>query len=66
MYGNVLDGKYKAVRLALIDNKIYYRTFCAFLGYKLPITLIDFQKDRLFIPYLGWDGKTGKTEEGHG
>ncbi len=42
------------VRAALIDNKIHYRTYCAFVGNKLPITLIDFQKDRVFVPYNGW------------
>ena len=43
------------VRVALIDNKIYYRTFLAFTEYKLPITLIELQKDRLFVPYNGWE-----------
>ena len=42
-------------RLALIDNKIYYRTFLAFTEHKLPITLLELQKDRLFVPYNGWD-----------
>lgn len=60
LYGNVLseiiDNK---VRLALIDNKIYYRTFCAFLNNHLPITLLDFQKDRLFVPYNGWGVGSG-------
>lgn len=55
LYGNVLETIIEnKVRLALIDNKIYYRTYCAFCGYKLPITLIDFQKDRVFVPYNGW------------
>ena len=55
LYGNVFEAVYKEkVRLALIDNKIYYRTYCAFSGNNLPITLLDFQKDRLFVPYNGW------------
>lgn len=55
LYGNVLSEIiHSKVRLALIDNKIYYRTFCAFLNNHLPITLLDFQKDRLFVPYNGW------------
>lgn len=55
IYGSVLSEIINSkVRLALIDNKIYYRTFCAFLNNQLPITLLDFQKDRLFVPYNGW------------
>ncbi|KAK9680601.1 hypothetical protein QE152_g38898 [Popillia japonica] len=55
LYKNVLEEKINCnVRVALIDNKIYYRTFCAFINNRLPITLIDFQKDRLFVPYNGW------------
>lgn len=38
-------------RLILIDNKIFKRTYMAFLRTKLPITLMELQKDRLFIPY---------------
>lgn len=56
LYQTVLQEKINApVRLALIDNKIYYRTYCAFINFKLPITLIDFQKDRVFVPYNGWE-----------
>lgn len=55
LYGNILQAKIDApVRLALIDNKIYYRTFCAFLGNNLPITLIEYQGGRIFVPYVGW------------
>lgn len=55
LYKNVLEEIICApVRVAIIDNKIYYRTYCAFMSNKLPITLIDFQKDRIFIPYNGW------------
>jgi len=62
LYKTVLDGVYPKVRLALIDNKIFFRTFCAFLQNNLPITLLDFQKDELFMPYNGWmDEQEGKT-----
>ena len=56
LYGNVIETITKVpVRLVLIDNKIYYRTYCAFVGHKLPITLVDFQQDRVFVPYCGWE-----------
>ena len=42
------------VRLVLIDNKIFYRTRCAFLEEELPITLIEIQGNRMFVPYIGW------------
>ncbi|MCD8190419.1 MAG: hypothetical protein LUD78_09420 [Clostridiales bacterium] len=65
LYGNVLSAKTDGkVRLALIDNKIYYRTYCAFVGNRLPITLIDFQKDRVFVPYNGWGGVRGYPAAG--
>lgn len=55
LYRTVMESIINSkVRLALIDNKIYYRTYCAFVGNNLPITLIDFQKDRLFVPYNAW------------
>lgn len=55
LYGNVLEAIIQSpIRLALIDNKIYYRTYCAFLGYNLPIALIEYQNDRIFVPYNGW------------
>lgn len=55
LYRNVLENVIDApVRLALIDNKIYYRTFCAFVGNDLPITLIELQNDRIFVPYNAW------------
>lgn len=56
LYKTVLETIIDApVRAGLIDNKIYYRTYCAFLKHRLPIALIDFQKDRIFVPYNGWD-----------
>lgn len=42
------------IRLLLIDNKIYYRTRCAFIEEKLPITLMEIQQGEVFIPYFGW------------
>ena len=55
LYKNVIESIIDGlVRVALIDNKIHYRTYCAFIGNRLPITLIDFQKDRVFVPYNGW------------
>lgn len=41
-------------RLLLIDNKIFERTLWSFVGNDLPITLVDFQKDRVFVPYRAW------------
>lgn len=57
LYQTVLQAVTHAtdIRMALIDNKIYYRTYCAFMNYKLPITLMEIQKDRLFVPYNGWN-----------
>lgn len=52
LYQNVFEMKTNIKpRLILIDNKIHERTCLAFAGNNLPITLIDFQKDRVFIPY---------------
>ena len=55
LYQNVLEARICApVRLALIDNKIHYRTLCAFAGNNLPITLVELQNDRIFVPYNAW------------
>lgn len=55
LYQNVFEMRTGGKpRLVLIDNKIYERTLLAFAGNDLPITLIDFQKDRVFIPYRAW------------
>lgn len=63
LYGNVLPEIFhREVRLALIDNKIYYRTVAAFMGNNLPITLVELQRDLLFVPYYAWGGLPyGKT-----
>lgn len=55
LYGNVMQSIIQSpVRLALIDNKLYYRTFCAFAGNNLPITLMEYQNGRIFVPYNAW------------
>lgn len=55
LYQNVLEAMVGSrPRLVLADNKIYFRTYCAFLGNSIPITLLEFQKDCIFIPYRGW------------
>lgn len=55
LYKNVWESLIGgAVRVALVDEKIHYRTFCALCGYKIPITLIEFQDDHVFVPYNGW------------
>lgn len=38
-------------RIVLIDNKIHERTYKAFKDNRLPFTLMELQKDRLFVPY---------------
>lgn len=38
-------------RLILIDNKIHKRTYYAFLESKLPITLMELQKDIVFVSH---------------
>lgn len=62
LYKNVLStlNKGKKIRVALVDNKIYKRTFFAFAQVKLPITLIEVQKDRVFVPYYAWGGELGR------
>ena len=41
----------KKVRVYIIDQKIHYRTYITVKTYSIPITLIEFQKDRIFMPY---------------
>ena len=60
LYKSILERQINdVVRVALIDNKIYERTYYAFIDNKLPITLIDYQKDRVFVPYNGWGVSNG-------
>lgn len=55
LYSSCLTEIYGAEpRLFLVDQKINIRTMCAFSQYKLPITLLEFQKDKLFVPYRMW------------
>lgn len=51
LYQNVIEETYAKPRLVLIDNKIHERTVMAFANNHLPITLVEFQRNRLFIPY---------------
>lgn len=52
LYKSVFKAKTNVTpRLVLIDNKIYERTYYAFIDSDLPITLMELQKDRVFIPY---------------
>ncbi|WP_156897380.1 hypothetical protein [Alkalicoccus chagannorensis] len=52
LYQNVFQHKTSTKpRLVLADNKIHLRTFMAFEGNDLPITLLEFQKNQIFIPY---------------
>lgn len=52
LYKNVLEEILKTqIRVYLIDQKIHKRTFFIFGNHKLPITLIEIQNDRIFIPY---------------
>jgi len=55
LYSSCLTEIYGAQpRLFLVDQKINIRTMCTFSQYKLPITLLEFQKDKLFVPYRTW------------
>lgn len=38
-------------RMFLVDQKIHFRTVCVFSDEKLPITLIELNRDYMFIPY---------------
>lgn len=41
-------------RVALITDKLFYRTQAVFIDTELPLALIEFQRDRLFMPYENW------------
>ena len=54
LYKSVLEELIKGkLRMFLVDQKIYSRTICVFSQMKLPITLIEVQNDRVFVPYQG-------------
>lgn len=54
LYKNVLEELRKdKVRMFLVDQKIYSRTICVFAQMKLPITLVEIQNGRVFVPYQG-------------
>lgn len=55
LYQNLFEAKTGGKpRLVLIDSKIFERTYLSFIGNNIPITLVEFQKDILFIPYKAW------------
>jgi hypothetical protein len=52
LYKSVLkELKGASPRMFLIDTKIHKRTVAIFSEMKLPITLIEIQNDRVFVPY---------------
>lgn len=52
LYRSTLNEKYKVTpRMFLVDTKIHPRTVCVFSDLKLPITLIEIQNGRVFVPY---------------
>lgn len=52
LYKNVLEAYTGVpVRVALIAEKIFPRTMIIFNKNRLPLTLIEFQKDKIFVPY---------------
>ena len=62
LYKSVLSSIYSnaKIRLALVDNKIHKRTFCTFAQEKLPVTLVEVQKERVFVPYYAWGDEFGR------
>lgn len=52
LYKSVLKQKYGASpRMFLVDTKIHMRTVCVFSETRLPMTLVEIQNDRVFVPY---------------
>lgn len=52
LYRNVFESHTGVrPRVALITDKLHYRTLATFIDVGLPLTLIEFQRDRLFVPY---------------
>lgn len=54
LYKNILSALNFNVRVCVIAEKIHKRTLLCFLDFDLPITLIEFQKNKVFIPYNKW------------
>jgi hypothetical protein len=53
LYKSTLKEIYGASpRMFLVDTKIHKRTVLVFSEMELPITLIEVQNDRVFIPYM--------------
>lgn len=54
LYKSVLEEiRGDKIRVFLVDQKIHKRTVCVFADMKLPVTLVEVQNDRVFIPYMG-------------
>ncbi len=52
LYKNIIETiSKKKTRAFLVDEKIHIRTLHTFKGNNLPITLMEIQNDRVFIPY---------------
>ncbi len=52
LYQNLFEAKTNVnPRLILIDNKIHERTYLSFINNSLPITLVELQKDMVFVPH---------------
>ena len=55
LYKNVFKAKTGVEpRVALLTDKLLYRTMVVFNETELPLTLIEFQRNRLFVPYMNW------------
>lgn len=65
LYRNVINAIHNPeyIRCFVVDQKIHYRTMCAFVDNELPITLLEVNKDKVFIPYSDYlfGDKNGKT-----
>ena len=55
LYRNIVKAKTGITpRVALITDKLFYRTQAVFIDTELPLALIEFQRNRLFMPYENW------------
>jgi hypothetical protein len=56
LYKNIFEEiRQEKVRVFLVDQKIFKRTLLIFSDLKLPITLMEVQYNRVFIPYRNMD-----------
>lgn len=52
LYKNIFEAKTNAkTRVILVAEKIHPRTMIVFCNNDLPVTLLEFQKDKVFVPY---------------